>query len=76
MAHSTPNTVFILHHVHEKTSGEEDIKLIGVYSSRSKAEEAIVLLSLRPGFQETRHGFEIDEYRLDQDHWADGFLNK
>ena len=72
MAHSTRNTVFILHHVHAKISGEEDVKLIGVYSSRSKAEEAISMLSLQPGFRETKQGFEINEYKIDQDQWPEG----
>ena len=53
--------VYVLTHVHSVADGEEDVKLIGVYSSREKAQAAIVCLSQAPGFSEALAGFHIDE---------------
>jgi homoserine kinase type II len=54
-------------------AGEEDIKLIGVYSSHENAQAAIGRLSRRPGFAEAPAGFHIDEYELDKDQWVEGY---
>jgi hypothetical protein len=65
--------VFILHHVSE-FEGEEDAKLIGVYSSRPRAEAAVDRLKGMPGFREQPDGFQIEPYELDKDHWLEGFV--
>jgi hypothetical protein len=51
----------------------EDVKFVGVYSSRQKAQEAVARLAEMPGFADTPDGFHIDEYRVDYDQWAEGF---
>jgi hypothetical protein len=66
--------VFLLWHIHAKPDGEEDAKLIGVYSSQKKAEEARERVVSQPGFRDFPDGFQIDAYELDQDHWAEGFV--
>jgi homoserine kinase type II len=66
--------VFVLQHVHTFDDGEEDVKMIGVYSSRGQAEAAVERLSTRPGFSDTPEGFEIDPYVLDKDHWTEGYV--
>lgn len=71
----SPHTdVFVVEHLHVHKNGEEDAKLIGVYSSRGLAEKAVERMRLKPGFCETPEGFTIDLYRLDQDHWTEGFV--
>jgi hypothetical protein len=65
--------VFVLQHVHSLEGGEEDVKFIGVYSSRENAQAAIKRLSQAPGFSEALTGFHIDEYQIDKDHWAEGY---
>jgi hypothetical protein len=65
--------VYIVQHVHETDDGAEDVKLIGVYSSRETAEAATSRLSKEPGFRDDPSGFHIDEYQVDRDHWAEGF---
>ena len=67
-------SVFVLQHVHTREDGVEDVKLIGVYSSREKAEAAVARLGPLPGFVDAQEGFHIDEYRIDQDHWAEGYV--
>jgi hypothetical protein len=65
--------VFVLQHVHQTTDGDESVKLIGIYSTRNLAEDAIKRASRLPGFIETIDGFNIDEYELDKDYWSEGF---
>ncbi len=67
-------SVFVLQHVHERDDGAEDVKFIGVYSSRENADAAVARLSHLPGFAEARDGFHVDEYRVDQDQWIEGYV--
>ena len=66
--------VFLLQHVHPLTDGDEDIKVIGIYSSADKAQQAIARLSRLPGFSGAARGFHIDAYELDEDGWREGFV--
>ena len=65
--------VYVLQHVHSRGNGAEDVKFIGVYSSRENALSAIAKLSQTPGFSDAPNGFHIDEYQLDKDHWVEGY---
>jgi homoserine kinase type II len=65
--------VYVLQHVHPLEDDEEDVKFIGVYSSRENAQAAIARLSQAPGFSDALAGFHIDEYQLDRDHWVEGY---
>jgi hypothetical protein len=67
-------SVFVLQHVHSREDRVEDVKFIGVYSSRDKAQAAVARLGRLPGFADAPDGFHIDEYRVDQDHWAQGYV--
>ena len=67
-------SVFVLQHVHRRDDGAEDVKFIGVHSSREKAQAAGARLGRLPGFVDAPEGFCIDEYRVDQDHWAEGYV--
>ena len=66
-------SVFVLQHMHTRGDGVEDVKFIGVYSSREQAQAAVARLGRLPGFRDAPDGFHIDEYRVDQDHWAEGY---
>jgi hypothetical protein len=67
--------VYVLQHVHEHASGNEDVKFIGVYSTKAKAQRAVKRLGRKPGFLESRGGFHIGRFLLDEDHWAEGFAD-
>ena len=67
-------SVYVVQHVHSRDDGAEDVKFIGVYSSRDKADAAVARLSLQPGFSDAPDGFHVDEYRVDQDHWVEGYV--
>lgn len=53
----------------------EDVKVIGLYSSEASAREAIARLQAQPGFCDYPDGFSIDLYELDRDHWTEGFVH-
>lgn len=78
-------SIFLLQHLHTCSDGTEDVKIIGVYSSKQAALGAIQRLKTQPGFQETpelrdpvheeqNDGFYLDEYRVDVDHWTEGYV--
>ncbi|MBX9579541.1 MAG: hypothetical protein K2X87_04465 [Gemmataceae bacterium] len=67
-------SVFVLQHVHTAADGAEDVKFVGVYSCRQKAQEAVTRLAGVPGFADAPDGFHIDEYRVDHDQWAEGYV--
>jgi len=66
--------VFVLQHVHRFDNGEEDVKMIGVYSSFEQAEGAIERLSAKPGFGDSPAGFVVDRYVLNEDCWTEGYI--
>lgn len=67
-------TVHLVWHVHEFDDGEEDVKLIGCYTSREKAEAAVERASKRPGFAGHPGGFVISKFELNKDEWVEGFV--
>ena len=66
-------TVFVLQHVHTLDDGSEDVKFIGVYSSREAASATQDRIGKAYGFSSATSGFHVDEYQVDKDHWVDGF---
>lgn len=50
------------------------VKVIGVYSSQALAEAAEQRTRILPGFAEEPHGFTIERYEIDKDHWPRGFV--
>jgi len=85
LANKIMQSVFVLRHLHILPSGEEDVKLIGVYRSLEAARSAADRLRIQPGFREhpqivdpqedtDEQGFHIGEYRLDKDHWSEGYV--
>ncbi|NII85340.1 MULTISPECIES: hypothetical protein [unclassified Pedobacter] len=68
--------VYLLWHTHydESLSGGEDVKLIGVYSTETKAEEALLRAKQLDGFKDFHEGFEISVNVLDKDEWTSGFI--
>ena len=64
--------VYVLQHTIER-DGEEDSKLIGVYSSKNSADAAIARLRDKPGFRLKNGSFSVDAYKMDEDNWTEGF---
>jgi hypothetical protein len=70
----TMPSVFVVHHSYD-VGDRDEVKLIGVYASRSNADGAIARLVKQPGFREYPSGFSIDEYEIGKDHWTAGFAS-
>jgi hypothetical protein len=68
--------VFLLQHVHKFDDGHENVKLIGIYSTRASAEAALATVRDQSGFRDAPDGFSIDEYTLDpaEPQWAEGYV--
>jgi hypothetical protein len=76
--------VFLLQHLHRLPGGEDDVKTLGIYSSRTSAMSAVDRFRKMPGFRDTpqmadtsspglAEGFYLDESELDQDSWSEGY---
>ncbi len=65
--------VFLLWHERAFNGGCSDEKLIGAYTTRTRAEEALAAFQTLPGFCDYPDGFTIDSYQLDKSHWTEGF---
>jgi len=65
--------VFVVQHFHKFEDNDQDVKFIGVYTTSHLAERAVKRLRTQPGFRDTPDGFRIDRYRLDHDHWVEGY---
>ena len=69
--------VYILQHSYEvgEDGQFDEMKMIGVYSSRESAEKTIVRYKMLSGFKDYPIScFYISKYEIDTDHWADGFI--
>lgn len=64
--------VFLLHHT--RCNEEDDLKLLGVFSSESLANEAIEMYLNIKGFKDFPEGFEVSKYCIDKREWIEGFL--
>lgn len=66
--------VFQLCHTHVFSEDREDIKELGIYSTREKAEQALRRASQLPGFRDSPERLEIVEAEIDEDRWTTGFV--
>ena len=85
MAHRLDRSVvFVLQHLHLLNDDEEDVKMLGVYSTQENALAAVERFRRLPGFRDlpqmadagapgVSEGFYLDKYELDQDSWSEGY---
>ena len=65
--------VFVVQHEHE-LDGCDEVKFIGVYSTKERARAAVDRAKPLSGFRDHPDGFSVDPYEVDMDHWTDGFV--
>jgi hypothetical protein len=51
-----------------------DVKLLGVYSSRANGESRIDRARQTPGFRDEPNCFLVECYQVDHDEWTAGFV--
>lgn len=71
--------VYLLQHSYEyeiyKDVKTDETKIIGIYSSKEKAEEVKKQFKIKQGFDRFPEDcFYIDAYELDKDNWIEGFV--
>lgn len=64
----------MLWHFRTDEQGCEHEKMLGIYTTRAKAEEGLALLRDKPGFRGYPDGFEILQGALDETHMLEGFV--
>jgi hypothetical protein len=69
-------SVYMLQHVAREDADDEDVKVLGIYSTQKKAEAAIEQLKQLPGFNRFPDSFQISEYDLDKLQWSEGFVTR
>ncbi len=68
------NVVYILFHSYERDNGDEESKILGVFSEYSYAENAIKKYANLPGFNKYPNEYIIDKYVINELHWIEGFV--
>ncbi|HXS41977.1 MAG TPA: hypothetical protein VN766_17440 [Stellaceae bacterium] len=66
--------IYVLWHCRTDEQGCEHEKMLGIYTTRAKAEEGLALLRDKPGFKDYPDGFEILEGALDETYMLEGFI--
>jgi hypothetical protein len=68
-------TVYLLWHWGSSEPSEgDDPMLLGVYSTRERAEARVKDAVTQPGFRDYPNGFEISPSEVDKDEWTQGFV--
>ena len=69
--------VYLLQHSHfiDDEDDTYDTKIIGIYSSEEIAMNVIKKYKKIIGFNKYPEDFYIDKYKMDENHWTDGFIN-
>jgi len=66
------NSVFLVWY--KNLQNEDDVKVMGAYSSKKKAEDSIQQLIKSTEFKDSPENFDIYDYILDQTSWTEGFI--
>jgi len=67
--------VFIISFDRQLPSGEDDERLLGVYSTQEKGEAALARFKAQPEFRDFPDNLELGPFTLDQTHWEEGFVD-
>jgi hypothetical protein len=55
---------------------DEDVKVLGIYTTEKKAKLAIRRFKKLLGFKRYPDGFYVDSYKLDEATWSEGFITR
>lgn len=65
---------YLLFFVYEFKDGHEDIILLGIFSTKSKANEAISKLKKNPELKSMSKYLVIDENLIERVSWKEGYI--
>ncbi|MCP3440473.1 hypothetical protein [Bradyrhizobium sp. CCGUVB14] len=66
---------FAVFHAYEDENGDEQVKFIGIFGTKEKAQDAVDALAKMPGFVDHPLGFSIDFHLFDRVSWSEGFVH-
>ena len=72
MKNETLHSVFLVVHIRSDEADNEDVKILGVFSSIKKARASIIAAMGKPGFSSYPEGFQIHETEPDKVNWPCG----
>ena len=64
--------LYLIEH-NRKVNGFYEGKMIGIVSTREKAEKIVKEYEKKKGFKEYKNGFKIKKIKLDKDYYENGF---
>lgn len=67
--------VFIIYFDHQLPSGEDDERLLGVYSTEQKAEAALARFKAHSEFRDHPECLECGPFTLDDTSFKEGFIS-
>jgi hypothetical protein len=59
---------------HDDGNGDEQMKFIGIFTTKQSAEAAVDGLSKMPGFADYPLGFSVEFHPFDRIGWPEGFV--
>src|SRR4051812_13859207 len=74
MSESGKSEVFLLWHTRVMPDGEEDAKLLGVFSSEAQANGWADDAKSVSGFEDSQAGFHVDVYSVNERQWTGGYV--
>lgn len=69
----TLKKIFLVHFVYEFEDGHDYVKLVGVFSSKEKAEKALLDIKSNSKLTKSCKYFNIHEYTINRVGWTVGF---
>ena len=66
--------IYYLYHVRYEDTDDEDVQIIGIYSSRKQAKLALERMKKKTGFIDFPNDFQIVQSVLNREGWVDGFI--
>jgi hypothetical protein len=63
-----------LYHIRYEDTDDEDVKIVGIYSSPKQAKLALERVKNKPGFIDYPDDFKIFASVLNRDGWCEGFV--
>lgn len=67
--------VYLLYHIRNEDTDDEDVKLIGIYSSYELARKAQERAKYKPGFIDYPDDFQIFDAVINRGSWEEGFVS-
>ena len=66
--------IYFLDYVYEFEDGHDDIRLLGVFSSRKKAKEALLRIKNNPNYEKIAKYLVISGSFMEKLNWPDGYV--